>query len=101
MSVNAIRPEEIKDAWAANIPDQVIEIFNKHIVKNYNGMRASVKQNTVVSEIANVLNIDRDQVYKLRYLEIESIFEKAGWKVKYDKPGYNEDYDAFFEFIKE
>ena len=101
MSVKAIRPEEIKSVWAENIPDVVIEIFNKKIVKNFNGSRATVKQNDVVKEIVDALNISRQDVFDKRFLEIETIFEAAGWKVKYDKPGYNEDYDAFFEFIKE
>ena len=28
------------------------------------------------------------------------LFEEAGWNVQYDKPGYNENYDAYFKFTE-
>ena len=32
------------------------------------------------------------------WLDIEPIYEQAGWQVKFDKPAYNESYKAFFVF---
>lgn len=29
---------------------------------------------------------------------LDAVYEKAGWKVSYDKPGYNESYDPYFKF---
>ena len=34
-------------------------------------------------------------------MDIEPVFEQAGWKVDFDRPGYNEGpYDAYFQFTK-
>ena len=40
----------------------------------------------------------RELVYPSRDSDIEDIFREAGWKVTYDKPAYNESYDAYFKF---
>ena len=33
--------------------------------------------------------------------DFEPIYEKAGWKVSYDGPGYNESYDGYYIFKKD
>ena len=44
-------------------------------------------------------NIDSGSGYfDYNWLNIEKIYEDAGWAVKYDKPAYNESYDAYFIF---
>jgi hypothetical protein len=42
----------------------------------------------------------QSEVYAKGWLNFEAIYEEAGWKVVYDKPGYNETYDANFTFTK-
>ena len=37
-------------------------------------------------------------LYEKHYLDVEDAYRKRGWIVDYDKPAYNETYDAFFEF---
>lgn len=32
------------------------------------------------------------------HLDVEDVYRAAGWEVTYDKPGYNETYDATFTF---
>lgn len=44
--------------------------------------------------------IDRQEIFDNCWLDVEDIFEEVGWKVVYDKPGYNESYPANFEFTK-
>jgi hypothetical protein len=33
-------------------------------------------------------------------MDVEDVYQKAGWEVEFDKPGYNEDYEANFKFSK-
>ncbi len=40
----------------------------------------------------------RAVVFAKGWLEVEDIYRKAGWKVKYDKPAYSENYPATFKF---
>ena len=41
-----------------------------------------------------------EKVFKNKWLDVEEVYRKAGWKVEYDKPGYCEDYEAYFVFEK-
>ncbi len=39
-----------------------------------------------------------NKIYERGWLNVEPIFEEAGWEVHYDKPSFNESGDARFEF---
>lgn len=85
---------------AHHIPEEVFEVFNKLIVANWDGKFATVVQKDVVDLVVAQLGIPRDQIFNKCFLDIEDHYRKAGWKVYYDKPGYNEDYEASFLFSK-
>jgi hypothetical protein len=36
--------------------------------------------------------------FNFKWLNFETAYRSKGWKVDYDKPAYNESYDAFFQF---
>ena len=97
-----IRPEEVVDAKIrlGVIPEQVIEVFNTLIAKHMSGSSARVPQNEVIAMIISRLNCSRDSIFTSRYLDVEDVYRASGWSVYYDKPGYNESYDAYFEFKK-
>lgn len=102
MNVKPITPEEAHSKKIESIPPVVIKIFNDFIVENYSQITKTsrVEQKDVVSKIVEELNLTRGEVYSRGYCDVEEIFRRAGWKVFYDKPGYNESYDAFFVFSK-
>jgi len=89
-----ISPKEAQDYKNRNIPSEVIEAFNELISENFNGVSSKVSQKEVVERIKSKLKSD----FKNSYLDVEPLFEEHGWKVIYDRPGYNETYDATFEF---
>lgn len=95
-----IKPSEVAGRRAETIPPEVIDAFNEAIVANWTGRSATVIQKEVAAMIASKLSCPLEMVYDKHYLDVESIFEAAGWTVKYDKPGYCETYDAYFEFSK-
>jgi hypothetical protein len=102
-NVKPIAPDEIIPAREEQIPDGVIEAFNELIAKNYQSGSSIVKQPAVVNLIMVKMGLtdgDRSKVYDEYWLNIEEIYRKAGWTVEYDKPGYNENYDAFFTFTR-
>lgn len=57
-------------------------------------------QNEAVALIASRMDVDRNTVFKNKWLDVESLFENEGWKVNYDKPGYCESYEASFKFTR-
>lgn len=104
----AITPEQAK--LKTNIPDFVIEAVNALLRQEYSEGSATIKQDDLIKEIIRTWPEDlpvspsksskRDMIFNKKWLEIEEEFNKAGWKVEYDKPGYNEDYDAHWNFSK-
>lgn len=99
--VKPIKPEQVNsDSKSSSFPDEVIEAFNELIVKNMRNNSSMIYQKDVVNLIASKLSISKQKVYDEEYLDVESLYEKQGWKVYYDKPGYCEDYEPTFTFSK-
>lgn len=99
-AIQPIRPDEVGPAQAKYLPPQVIEVFNRLIASRFDGKKATVKQDHAVAAIIAALGVERKVVFAEHYLDIEEAYRAAGWKVIYDKPAYNEDYPATFEFSK-
>ncbi len=95
--IEPIRPDEVVSLKATQIPDQVIGVFNTLIAENWKGDRAAIKQDLVMERLES-LAIPRHLAFANHWLDVEDVYRAAGWVVEYDKPGYNEDYDAFFVF---
>jgi hypothetical protein len=103
--IKAITPQQAKAIAITQIPDFVIGVVNDLIIKkispNSKNPSCYIKQDEIVNEIMKAVDgtmISRQQVFDNHWLDFEPIFEASGWKVDFDKPGYNEDYDAVFKF---
>lgn len=101
--IKPIRPEDANAEKLKDIPDAVFEVFNNQIVRNLSagGRRAVVYQDVVVNLLEEGHNMNRGEIYKNGWLDVEPLYREAGWKVVYDKPAYNETYRAHFIFSKE
>lgn len=106
--IKPITPEEINEKKLEMLPDEVIESFNEMIATNWNGTSSRFKQKDAVALILGKMNaeravdgkVDSQFLFDNHYLDVEDLYRKQGWKVYYDKPAYNETYDAIFEFSK-
>lgn len=92
-----IRPEDVPEAKAANIPDEVFEVFNELIVKHMSGERAVIRQDEIVRALED-RGYARTTIYDEHWLDVEPVYEGAGWTVIYDRPAYCETYPATFTF---
>lgn len=98
-----ITPAEVVKRKVELMPAGVIEAFNDLIAERWDGHSASVKQNDAVVAVMAKLkqsmpDLKREDLFEKHWLDVEDLFRKAGWSVAYDKPGYNEDYDAYWVF---
>ncbi|MCK5021172.1 MAG: hypothetical protein KAS32_29450 [Candidatus Peribacteraceae bacterium] len=92
-----------------NIPDQVIEVFNDLIQKNFDSTgKAKVMQDDVVELITGKTALQgmpkedfKKKILDEHWLDVEDIYRAAGWVVEYDKSAYNESYKPYFVFSKE
>jgi len=97
MKVKPITPAEVTDKKLKVIPDGVIEAFNELIAENWDGHFSAFTQKAVTQRIKEKM---KHQSFDIKWLDVEPIFEEIGWRVEYDKPGYNESYPAAFTFEK-
>ena len=91
--VKPITPSEVSSGKC--IPDEVVEAFNELIVE----CGGCVRQVDAVARILSKMpGVSRETIFARGWLDIEAMYRKAGWRVVYDKPGYNEDYEANWQF---
>ena len=116
-----ITPAEAASHKAIVLPDFVIEAFNHMIALSLCNGRAEFKQKDVEKLIVDkaLLNYhtvpgyepqpgektpSRASIERLminqHWLDVEDLYRSVGWRVTYDKPGYNETYDATFTFSR-
>lgn len=96
-----LSPKDVSNAKQVTFPPEVFEAFNTLITENFNAGSARVVQKDAVAKIVSLMNLEKDDiVYEKGWLNVEDVYRKAGWKVEYDKPAYNETYNAYFVFSK-
>lgn len=98
-TVVPITPDEARASRLTTIPSAVIACFNAEIASNLRGKRATVSQPKIVSAICTAMpGASRSAIFDNGWLDVDPLYERAGWKVIYNKPGYNENYDASWVF---
>jgi hypothetical protein len=102
MSIAPITPGDVAAGAAGAVPDFVLQAFNELLAQKARNGSARITQNEVIERIISLspTPLPRQQIFDKNWLDVESIYRAAGWKVRYDKPGYCENYDAYFEFKK-
>lgn len=99
--IKPISPNEIMDNLKTIIPSVVIQAVNNLLKLKYRGNDVSIKQKDIMEEILRLdESMTSNVIYDNRYMDFESIYRENGWNVVYDKPGYGENYDAYFKFSK-
>ncbi len=99
-----VTPEQARKQKAGYFPDIVMEAFNELIVAGLDARGTStVDQDDVINLIISKAatkgeKYDRQLIFDRNWLDVEPVFEDAGWDVSYDKPAYNETYTASWTF---
>jgi len=94
-----ITPAEILADLPNIIPSFVFEAVNNLLKKKFRGNSVTIKQDEIMSEIANLQKTyTRQEIYDNKWMDFEKVYRDNGWNVEYDKPGYSENYDAYFKF---
>ena len=97
-----ITPEQVIEARADSLPDEVIKAFNELIIQNFDGTSSRISQDEVIDEILENFDgaLTRQDIFTRDYLSVETFYQKAGWVVEYDKPGVGDTGEATFTFTK-
>ena len=104
MEVKAFSPADARKHKVQVIPAEILEATNELISTRY------TPGNPISITLAEIVKLAKEKMVKNNnpqaeenfftnhWLDIESVYEDAGWKVYFDKPGYNESYSAYFKF---
>lgn len=95
-----IKPQDVTKRKAELFPQEVFKVFNDLIASNWDGQSSKFKKDEALTRIMSALNLTKNEVYARNYLDVEDVYGEAGWDVFYDKPGYNENYDATYTFTQ-
>lgn len=101
--VKPFTPQEIASKQLYSIPNEVIEAVNELLAESLSASSdkpsCTILQDKIVKRIlAKLPNKSSRDIFDNNWLDFEPIFEAYGWKVVYDKPAYNENYEASFNF---
>ncbi|MFA5933232.1 MAG: hypothetical protein WCV81_03125 [Microgenomates group bacterium] len=100
IKVRPISPEEVAKKKIETFPDAVIESFNELIVENDDGRRDIIVKQKDAVKLMESKGLNSAEIYKRGWLNIEEMYRKANWKVGYEKPAMDEDFDAYFTFSR-
>lgn len=104
-------PAEVADQQVKRLPEFVIEAVNEVLVKKTVNGYGTIPQDDLIEAICVKARMTmshkfksvaqlREVLFAERWLDFEKTYRAAGWKVDYDRPGYNESYSATFTFSK-
>ena len=98
--VKPISPREV--AGKKVFPDEVISSFNELIAQNGgDGCDPVIVNQDEVIKLMVSKGLNKDKIFKNHWLDVEGVYGKAGWRVGYDQPGYNETpYSPYFTFSR-
>lgn len=106
-TVKPISPLEARNQKLQEIPDQVLEAFNEMIAKKLSNGGYSTFTLDEVRKLAIEKFVKTgkyspksaaDKISEHHWMDVERLYEQAGWDVDYDQPAYNETYAAKFTF---
>lgn len=94
--VLAVKPHELA-AKKPGISPMVIRAFNELIAKKWDGSRAVLNQKEVAEHVAKAVGVSVMDVFNNGLLNIEEVFQQAGWDITYSKD-VNTHIDPTFTF---
>lgn len=69
------------------------------LLSRFNGKSLTLKEKEIVTKFLELEpDISRDVIFDNHWLDFEGIYIRKGWKVSYDRPGYDENYDPYYIF---
>ena len=98
----ALSPKEAITRAKNEVPELVVQAWNNLIVENLKVQGGKASSEFLLEELANqitlIMSISYEQAKQKGWFDLEDIFRDKGWKVEFDRPGYNESYSPKFTF---
>ena len=100
MQSKPITPKQAEERFVERIPDVIIDAVNDLIAEKYSPINRdfTITQEEILERVCGEGKLRRADVFNNNWLDIEKLYRKSGWSVHFDKPGYCENYEPYFEF---
>ena len=97
-----ITPKFIEDNLEYIIHPAVIQAVNELLKESYRpGKSVILTIKKVIQKTKSICpELTAEKIQENKWLDFESVFRNVGWKVKFDSPGWDENYESFYEFSK-
>jgi hypothetical protein len=96
--VEPIKPKDILDNLEDVIHPAVVQAVNELLKEQFRGGSCTIKQKDIESRAKKISGVTSTEIYDKKWMDFEPIFRKAGWKVSYNSPDRDEDFDSYFSF---
>jgi hypothetical protein len=91
-------PDEMIKCWEQALPDTVVETFNELLAKKFDGTSATIKHKELLSAL-NLKGVETKVVTEQNWLfQTKELYQIAGWKVVFQSPGWDDNFDSYFHF---
>lgn len=95
-----LTPSDVERVKTERLRPEMIEAANELIAERWDGYSSRFTLYDLGALARKKLDMHEKDQFRPGELDIEPVFERAGWSVKFDRPGFNEFYDAYFVFTK-
>lgn len=100
MSIRPISPNQLHTIKKKTTREIVYETVNEMLVENAGDRsRIILKLEDILMKLV-ARGLDKYELIDKGFMDFEPAYRKAGWKVDYDEPGWNETYPATYTFSK-
>ncbi len=102
MKITPLTPHEAVEQKLEDVPEKVLNCWNKIIKSHSSKTNSSVTSRFTLDELAEMISSEMvcsfDTAKSNGWFDLEPLFVKSGWKVKFHKASYGDDFDSYFYF---
>lgn len=99
-AVKPMSPTEIKQKAIESIPDEMIQAVNELLIENASRGTITIKLKDIEARFRKLSNgkYNSIDIYDKGWMDFESAFRQAGWKVSYESPARDENFESYYRF---
>lgn len=93
----AYSPNDAIARHGETIPEEILGIVNDFLVARVHRKSFIISQQEIVDKLS-LTSITEAEALDKGWFDFEDAYRRRGWRVTYDRPGFNESYGAFWRF---
>ena len=104
--IKPFTPEDVRKHKIFVLPQELLQSINELMSERYKPGGFNIKAEEIIERAkfihsassSNPFTTVGDDWYDKGYMDFESAYQEAGWKVKYNQPSYDENFSSYYRF---